>query len=191
VPPEVVRSLEQAARSQIVRVQAAAAQMNAEVARPADSKLTASLHAAVDELRTLLESELEPVLHRAHWLVQDVLASLMCAARALDDPGQLARCALRLIQAREEVLPLGTPQLANMYNAYGSALAKLLRSERVPSGKRPEAAAQAVAALEAACKIRACCFGDDHPLTKATGAAHDRAVEQQQRWQQQPSPPKL
>lgn len=143
---------------------------------------------AVEGLHALLEKELQPALHSAHWLVQDALASLMCAARALDDPGQLARCALRLIQAREEVLPLGTPQLANLYNAYGSALTKLLRAERVPSGKRPEAAAQAEAALEAACKIRACCFGDDHPLTQATLAAHATAVDQQKRWQQEMRP---
>ena len=132
--------------------------------------------------------------HPAHWLAHDCLAALSRAARALGDPERLAhasmRCrwhvhdvsetcrqerlayaSMRLIAAREQVMPLGTPGLATLYASHGSALARLLRAGRFSAAGSAEALGQAEQSLAAAYSIRASCLGDEHPLVAATARA--------------------
>lgn len=141
--------------------------VNAELA----ARMT-SLRISVGSLRSLLGGEVRSQLHSAHWLVHDCLAALIQAARALDDPGLLAYASLQLINAREEVLPLGTLGLAALYASHGSAMLRLLKGGRVPQAAEVEALGQAEQALAAACRIRKCCLGDEHPLVQLTARAH-------------------
>lgn len=152
---------------------------------PVDAELTArmtSLRISVGSLRSLLEGQMRKEVHSAHWLVHDCLAALMQAARALDDPGLLAYTSLQLINAREEVLPLGTPGLAALYASHGSAMMRLLKAGRVPQAAESEALRQAEQALAAACRIRKCCLGDEHPLVRLTVKAHAEALRRKREY---------
>ncbi|EOD38352.1 hypothetical protein EMIHUDRAFT_454711 [Emiliania huxleyi CCMP1516] len=86
-------------------------------------------------------------------------------------PERLAYASMRLIAAREQVMPLGTPGLATLYASHGSALVRLLRAGRFSAAGSAEALGQAEQSLAAACSIRASCLGDEHPLVAATARA--------------------
>lgn len=141
-----------------------------------------NLRLSVSPLRSLLEGEMRAEVHPAHWLVHDCLAALIQAARALDDPGLLAYASLRLINAREEVLPLGTLGLAALYASHGSAMLRLFKNGRVPQAAETEALRQAEQALAAACRIRKCCLGDEHPLAQLTARAHADALRRRREY---------
>eukprot|EP00962_Isochrysis_galbana_P015972 scaffold4564_cov126-Isochrysis_galbana.AAC.1 len=141
-----------------------------------------NLRLSVSPLRSLLEGEMRAEVHPAHWLVHDCLAALIQAARALDDPGLLAYASLRLINAREEVLPLGTLGLAALYASHGSAMLRLFKAGRVPQAAETEALRQAEQALAAACRIRKCCLGDEHPLAQLTAKAHADALRRRREY---------
>ena len=127
---------------------------------------------AVGALRDLLTRKLRPLLHPAHDLLHDCLVTLLAAARTLDDPPLIASISLQLLEARECVLPVGTPYLANLYMAHAAALCRILRAGQIADERKAGAEEQADAALAAAGKIRATCLGADHPSFVATVAAH-------------------
>jgi hypothetical protein len=160
--------------------------MVAKLAARAATRKSDQLRSLTEELRGLLHEVLEPVVRSgAHPLLQEVLTTLNVAARALDEPGLLARYALLLAQAREVSMPLGTPQLAVLYAAHAGALSRLLRERRVPTDRRHSAAQQAASALTASARIRQSCFGREHPLTQANIAALAAANERVQRIEQE------
>lgn len=170
LPPRELGALQQ----KLQTLQAAAARATA------DGEATV-LRSALQWLCDFLHNELTPRLRASHWLVQESCTAALALGRALDDPGVIARYSLELLSAREAALPIGIPHLAVLYAAHGGALSRLLREGRVPPPARAEVAGQAAAALQAAGRIRTSCLGEQHPLTRATLAALQAAVERRER----------
>lgn len=202
LPPQLSRA-EPQAQAAIAAVAQALSALEAAQAETADGPTSSSaarhrsslakdaatrrLVASTSALRALLHESLEPLAsaEQAHtrWRAvhHEVLATVLAAARTLDDAGLVARYALLLATAREAWLPRGTPGLADLYAAHAGALSRMLREGRVPPPARQDAAKQATTALAAAVRIRTCCFGDDHPLVRSTVAAWAAANERTER----------
>lgn len=133
------------------------------------------LRAAVDRLEYLTHSELNGEVSPLDWTLQQCHAALLGAAQALDEPQLVAQSALHLLTVRQALLPIGTPHLAGLFAAHGSALGRLVASGEVAPDERAEVANAAARSLQAACKIRECCLGEQHPLSVATAAALRRS----------------
>ena len=133
-----------------------------------------ALEGGIGALLELKHGELDKRLHVGHWLQQEACAALQLLGRAVDDPGIVARYSLQLLSGREATLPRGTPHLAMLYAAHGGALCGMINKCRVPQAQRRDVGAQALAALDAAARIRETCFGEEHTITAATRAACER-----------------
>ena len=143
--------------------------------RAITSTSPAALDAAAGRLEELIERALQPALHPFHVLAQEAHAALLGVARVLDHPPLVARAALHLIAAREFMLPRGTPHLASLYAAHAGAVLRLLREGEIGKAERAQAAQAAAASMRAALRIRSSCLGKEHPLTKSTAGALERA----------------
>jgi hypothetical protein len=131
-------------------------------------------------LRCLVEADGSPAmraLHRCHFLRHCTALALVAAGAGVADAACQAKYALRALQAMEEVAPVGTPELALLYGAHGQGLMRMLRTrvrerrggERLPvPGGIEGATRQAVGALTSALRIRAVCFGEDHPCVASS-----------------------
>lgn len=155
-----------------------------EKGKPSRGPTQVDLQREVHVLRELLHNKLDHVLPPASFLAQDVCSALLRCGQLLEDPGIVARYSLHLLNAREMLLPCGTLHLATLYATHGSALVKLLRCEstRVQREKRATVGKQAAAALQAAKAIRACCLGEEHPLTRTTAEAARVAEQRASAW---------
>jgi hypothetical protein len=103
-------------------------------------------------------------------------AALLAAVRAdgVDEPQVVATATLHLIAACEFHLPHGTPHLAALYSAHGGALCRVLRVGGLSANEHEHVCVAALRSLTAAHRIRKCCLGENHPLTRATAAAVER-----------------
>jgi hypothetical protein len=91
-----------------------------------------------------------------------------------------ARFSMHAIQAMEATVPVGTPQLAALYATHGSSVLQLALAERRRGKQQEEQAVQmakqSAAALTAAHRIRAVCFGEEHPIALDTERQLQRAL---------------
>ena len=135
-----------------------------------------TLGAATKRLLHFLNKGLQGSVHPFHWLVMEAHAALLAAARAdgVDEPHVVAKAALHLIASCEFHLPHGTPHLAALYSAHGGALCRVLRVGGLSANEHEQVGVAALRSLTAALRIRKCCLGENHPLTRATAAAVER-----------------
>ena len=102
---------------------------------------------------------------------------MLALARAMDEPFLVAESAASLLKGREAILPLGTAHLASLYAAHGGALHRVVREGCVPDAEEAARVAESARqSMLAALRIRECCLGAAHPLTRATAAAVEAAA---------------
>lgn len=137
---------------------------------------TGTLGGAAKRLLHFLNTGLQGSVHPFHWLVMEAHAALLAAVRAdgVDEPQAVAKTTLHLIAACEFHLPHGTPHLAALYSAHGGALCRVLRVGGLSANEHEQVCVAALRSLTAAHRIRKCCLGENHPLTRATAAAVER-----------------